>query len=245
MPPFGLKVAVPLEEDMPQRTWSLSDTGTFAEGDFSFKMKKLGHGNVAIQDVLGRGAGGIVRRAVHQQSEVQMACKIIEVHDETARSLVNELRSIDACSHDHLVQFFGAYFLDHSVYLLCELMDGGCCQAFLRRSGGNLAEEVVASIAHDVIEALAYLQVERHMVHRDVKPGNILFRPDGTCKLGDYGILKDLQVTDAWSSTFCGTAAYMSPERVESSDYTYNSDVWSVGVVVFEAITGLYPFVCQ
>ena len=190
MPPPALRVCVPLEEDVPQRTWSLSDTGTFSTGDFSFKMSKLGHGNVSIHEVLGRGAGGTVRRAVHQTTEVAMACKIIDVHDETARSLVNELRSIDACSHANLVQFFGAYFLDHSIYLLCELMAGGCCQQFLRRSGGSLAEEVVASIACDVIDALAYLQVERHMVHRDVKPGNILFSADGTCKLGDYGILK-------------------------------------------------------
>merc|ERR1711974_185591 len=82
----------------------------------------------------------------------------------------------------------------------------------------------------------------RRMLHRDVKPENVLHSAAGEVKLTDFGISRDLNSTMGVAGTFVGTANYMAPERANGKDYSYRSDVWSAGMVVCELATGRYPF---
>ncbi|CAJ1432699.1 unnamed protein product, partial [Effrenium voratum] len=82
----------------------------------------------------------------------------------------------------------------------------------------------------------------KKMLHRDIKPENILHNRAGEVKLTDFGIAKDLDKTLAMAGTFVGTVTYMSPERCLGQDYSFASDIWSVGMVIFELSTGRYPF---
>jgi len=105
-----------------------------------------------------------------------------------------------------------------------------------------LPEGILSKISEQVLLGLQYLHKERHMVHRDVKPSNILMNRHGIFKLTDFGVSAQLENTMAACKTFVGTVTYMSPERLEGKVYSYASDVWSLGITVYECISGQFPF---
>ena len=82
----------------------------------------------------------------------------------------------------------------------------------------------------------------KHQIHRDIKPANILINSDGLVKLTDFGIAKTLDNTTDLSNTFVGTKTYMSPERILGNEYSYSSDIWSLGLVIYELATGSFPY---
>lgn len=81
-----------------------------------------------------------------------------------------------------------------------------------------------------------------HQIHRDLKPDNILINTSGDIKLTDFGISKTMENTLALCATFVGTATYMSPERINGDDYSFPSDVWSMGIILYEMVTKTYPY---
>ena len=105
-----------------------------------------------------------------------------------------------------------------------------------------IPEVVISKIAHQVLQGLENLHHIRYQVHRDIKPDNILLNSNGEVKLTDFGISKHLEQTIGQCNTFVGTSAYMSPERISTNDYSYPSDIWSLGVVMVEFATGQYPY---
>jgi len=106
----------------------------------------------------------------------------------------------------------------------------------------GVPENILARIAMDTCLGLAHLHGKKKVLHRDIKPENILINSQGMTKLTDFGISRDLNSTVAMAATFVGTATYMSPERALGQDYSYASDIWSVGMVIYELATKTYPF---
>ena len=105
-----------------------------------------------------------------------------------------------------------------------------------------IPEPILAKIAAQILNGLSYLHKVKHQIHRDIKPANILINSDGVVKLTDFGIAKSLNNTADFSHTFVGSKNFMSPERMTGDNYSYPSDVWSFGLVVYELATGNYPF---
>jgi serine/threonine protein kinase len=93
-----------------------------------------------------------------------------------------------------------------------------------------------------MLQGLLYLHKVRHQIHRDMKPGNILINSEGFVKLTDFGIAKTLENTSDLCNTFVGTKTYMSPERIEGKEYSFSSDIWSLGLIVYELATGSFPY---
>lgn len=89
---------------------------------------------------------------------------------------------------------------------------------------------------------MLYLHKVKHQIHRDMKPGNILINTYGLVKLTDFGIAKTLENSSAYCNTFVGTKTYMSPERIMGKEYSYSSDIWSLGLILFELATGVFPY---
>ena len=88
-----------------------------------------------------------------------------------------------------------------------------------------------------------YFLHKKHQIHRDLKPGNVLVNTEGVVKLTDFGISKTLDNSTEFCNSFVGTKNYMSPERILGKDYSYSSDVWSLGLIIFELATGQFPYV--
>merc|ERR1712046_459354 len=100
----------------------------------------------------------------------------------------------------------------------------------------------LAAITLQTMRGLEFLH-SKHIIHRDIKPENILHKKSGEVKLTDFGISKDVQgAAQSMATTFMGTAIYMAPERCEGDDYSYPSDVWSVGMVIYELASGKYAY---
>ena len=148
----------------------------------------------------------------------------------------------------------GAMYEEGAVKVALEYMDMGSLKHLLKMAqmkDGHLMKEgkplipeaVMAKIMQQILCGLAYLNVNLKQMHRDIKPDNILINRRGMVKLTDFGISKQLSGDETEKArTFVGTLTYMSPERMQGEKYSYAGDIWSVGVVLLELITGKFPF---
>ncbi len=171
-------------------------------------------------DVIGAGAGGSVKRAIHVPSHTFIALKVMTVFDrERRKQLVNELRALADADADcaHIVGFMGAYYdkTRETVCVALEFADGGSLESALKRAGRAMPPVVVGGVCAQVAAGLEYLHEKKRLVHRDIKPGNVLVRRTGVCKITDFGIVAQSKMMDPLggesearaSEEACGTHA--------------------------------------
>lgn len=204
-----------------------------------------------LQEVLGKGASCVCRKATHISTGTPMAIKIINMADPVKRTqLVTELRTLitppGSTPVPQFVNMIDAFFHEGFVYIALEMMDLGSIDNIQKKCGARVPETFLSYMLREIIQGLNVLHNVRNQLHRDIKPGNILFNSQGSVKLGDFGISKTLQDTMPGlykeASTYIGTSLYMSPERLQGKKYNFNSDIWSVGIMAIELATGKYPY---
>eukprot|EP00456_Euglypha_rotunda_P069307 TRINITY_DN6092_c0_g2_i6.p1 TRINITY_DN6092_c0_g2~~TRINITY_DN6092_c0_g2_i6.p1 ORF type:complete len:271 (-),score=22.60 TRINITY_DN6092_c0_g2_i6:22-771(-) len=124
-----------------------------------------------------------------------------------------------------------------------EYMDCGSLAGFVKKRG-PIPEVALRHIFRQVVRGLDYLHTQ-HYLHRDIKPDNILLHHDGECKIADFGLMTQLRDTMDQTSTFMGTLAYLSPERVSAGGYGLPSDTWAVGMTLIFCALGQLPFASE
>ena len=138
-----------------------------------------------------------------------------------------------------MAAFHGAAY-DTNESCICiafEYMDLKSLKDVLSRCG-KFPEDIMGNGALQVVRGLGYLHSERRIMHRDIKPSNVLVNSMGKFKITDFGMSKELSDTLTAGQTWVGTSSYMSPERVGGMDYSFNADIWSLGLLVYECATG-------
>ncbi|MHC5019858.1 MAG: protein kinase domain-containing protein [Planctomycetota bacterium] len=202
-------------------------------------------GKYKILGELGRGAMGIVFRALDPDLAREVALKVLpagSTSDLRARFL-REGRTSARLRHPGIVSVHETGEADGWSFIVQELIEG-------RTLGEAIAEEPVtaaeaAAFGEGIARALAHAHAEG-VIHRDVKPGNVLVDSDGAVHLADFGLARDVEGTQklSQSGTVIGTPDYMSPEQAEGrlGGIDGRSDIWSVGVVLFELVAGRPPF---
>ncbi|XP_067938683.1 dual specificity mitogen-activated protein kinase kinase 5-like [Watersipora subatra] len=189
-------------------------------------------------DRLGAGNGGSVFKVYHKTMGTTVALKIIGLDATSAaeqKQIISELSILHRCKSPFIISFCGAFFHGNEIYIATELMDGGSLDRYQ-----PIIEPVLGRIAVMVVHGLQYLW-SRGIMHRDVKPSNMLVNTVGIVKLCDFGVSR--QLINSTALTYCGTHAYMSPERLnESKGYKIQSDLWSLGVSLYEMAEGVHPF---
>jgi eukaryotic-like serine/threonine-protein kinase len=202
-------------------------------------------GRYALGEVIGRGGMAEVYRARDQLLGRAVAVKILRevTADPAARArFTAEARTLARLSHPGLVAVLDAGTDGDRPYLVMELVEGTTLADRCR--GGALDPKFVAAVGAQVADALGYVH-GRGIVHRDVKPGNVLLGDDGRVLLADFGLAK--LTTDAAHLTATGltmgTAAYLAPEQVRRAEIGPATDVYSLGLVLLEGLTGrrAYP----
>ncbi|KAI9747743.1 MAG: hypothetical protein M4579_007399 [Chaenotheca gracillima] len=191
---------------------------------------------------LGAGNGGTVSKVIHAATKVVMARKIIHVEakKEVRKQIVRELHIMHDCNSPHIVSWYGAFLNDSGDVIMCmEYMDCGSLDR-ISRDFGPVRVDVLGKIAEAVLGGLTYLYNVHRIMHRDVKPSNVLVNSQGSIKLCDFGVSGEL--VNSIADTFVGTSTYMAPERIQGAKYSVKSDVWSVGLTLMELAIGRFPF---
>lgn len=197
-----------------------------------------------IGSLLGRGGMGDVHRAIDHRLGREVAVKFLR-NDLAAQPAVRdrfeaEARSAARLSHPNVVMVLDSGEYERCPYLVMECLPGRTLYDELVR--GPLPPDRVRTIAHDMLGALGAAH-DLGILHRDVKPGNILLTDDGRAKLADFGIAKSTEGLDhTLVGQVLGTPAYLAPERLSGEPATPSADLYALGVVLYEALTGSQPF---
>jgi mitogen-activated protein kinase kinase len=185
-------------------------------------------------------------------NEVIMAMKEIRLELDEAKfaQIIMELDVLHRCRSPFIIDFYGAFFQEGAVYICMEHMDGGSVDKLYR---GGVPEGVLRKIAYSTIMGLKTLKEDHDIIHRDVKPTNILMNSRGDIKLCDFGVSGNLVASIA--KTNIGCQSYMAPERIASGGthaqlggggpagtYGVQSDIWSLGLSLLECAMGCYPY---
>ncbi len=203
-------------------------------------------GRFEIQSVLGRGGFGVVYRAVDTHMKREVALKVPRFAADEERKLARFLAKAQTAAklrHPNIVPVFESSEVDDRLYIASEFVPGETLSARLKRHRPDIRTAVkwIAELA----DALAYAHGEE-IVHRDVKPDNVMIDSHERPQLMDFGLAKRLDEDSAMSveGSILGTPAYMSPKqaRGETADVSPHSDQYSLGVMLYELITGQKPF---
>jgi len=198
---------------------------------------------VDLNVVLGSGVSGTVRLVKSRKNEQTYALKTMQLEhsEEFLQKKLVELKTLHASAHPNIVSFHGALYVDGVLYFILEFMDRGTI-ADLIKICGKIPENVLSKLTRELLRGLEYLHKKLHLIHRDIKPQNILLSSAGVVKITDFGVSGEIARTAAFAKTFVGTINYMSPARIRGNEHSAKSDVWSLGLVILECATGAYPY---
>lgn len=232
-------------EDLTERLEELEMDDTQRKRIEVFLCQKEKIGELTDDDFdklgeLGSGNGGVVMKVRHKSSRLIMARKLIhlEVKPAVKKQIIRELKVLHECNFAHIVGFYGAFYSDGEISICMEYMDAGSLDLILKKAG-RIPESILGTITSAVLKGLSYLRDKHAIMHRDVKPSNILVNSSGEIKICDFGVSG--QLIDSMANSFVGTRSYMSPERLQGTHYSVQSDIWSLGLSLVEMAIGMYP----
>src|SRR4051794_17674253 len=208
------------------------------------------YGEYEIERLLGKGSIGKVYLARHRRIGRRVALKIIRPEQrfdndadraEFQKRLQREAELCAALQHPNVVTLFEAGYEDDVVaFLATEYVEGESLQSRLKKTRPLPLADAL-SIAADVLRALDFAHA-KGIIHRDIKPGNIIIATTGEAKITDFGIARPVNSSLTGTNSLLGTPNYMSPEQVKSSAITPRADLFAAGVVLYEMLTGVKPF---
>jgi serine/threonine protein kinase len=199
-----------------------------------------------IEELIGRGGMAEVYKAWDTHRQYYVAIKVMRedlAEDlEFLRRFKREARALAALSHANVVRFYSFEREGRLAFIVMDYVEGTTLRGrILDAEGTPLPLDEVASVVRQVCAALHYAHTE-NVLHRDVKPGNIMMQPYGRVMVADFGIAKAADAATA-TTVMPGTPAYMSPEQCRSELLDARTDLYSLGVVAYEMLTGRRPFV--
>ena len=205
-------------------------------------------GRYLIVEALGAGGMGVVYRARDEKLERDVAIKVLStgllVNDEARRHFRREALALAKLNHPHIAAVYDTGEENGIDYIVMELVEGESLAVRLRR--GRIDAKEATAIAQQVAEGLEEAH-EHGVIHRDLKPANIMITPRGRAKVLDFGLAKLFSQEDAGRSVteaqgITGTPMYMSPEQALGKTVDARTDLWSLGAVYYESLTGRPPF---
>jgi serine/threonine-protein kinase len=204
-------------------------------------------GDYEIVSMLGVGGMGRVYRVRNAISDRTEAMKVLlpdlVAEPDLANRFISEIRMLASFDHPNIAQLHTAFQVDNQLVMMMEFVEGSTLEQIAKQ--GPIPQSDVINYIQQVLAALSYAH-SRGVVHRDIKPANIMVTSQGTVKLMDFGIAKSRSEQDLTRpGTTMGSLYYMSPEQVRGGTVDARSDIYSVGVMMYELLAGRRPFVAD
>lgn len=198
--------------------------------------KKIGHYNYSAKPI-GRGSFSKVYKGIDTKTSETIAIKRIEINDrvsyERIRREIDIMKSLD---HDNLVKLYDVIYEEDEIYLIMEYCTNTLKSILDER---QLNEKQIKYYFKQIVDGLQYLR-HKNIIHRDIKPNNILVS-NNKLKICDFGFAKTVD-EDALVETIVGSPLYMAPEILKKEPYTIKSDLWSLGLILYQMIYGEHLF---
>ena len=223
--------------------------GIFHENNEDFPKKfsvedftKVTDGFLPIE--LGSGAYGRVYLVRHNETKEEYALKVIEKKKlrnmyENFDIIYNEIKIQSKLEHPNIIKLYSMDETDNEINIIMEYAKNGNLYQLITRNKTGFSEKIAFQYFIQVVNAVYFLH-ENQIIHRDIKPENCLIGENNTIKLCDFGWAKNLSLKNR--SSYCGTVEYMAPEIIESENYDYSVDIWSLGILLYELLMGHSPF---
>ncbi len=217
-----------------------------AEGACYYEAMLERIGNCRIVEEMAAGGMAVVYRAIQDGLERTVAIKALKTsaasEEHLAARFEREAKSLAQLQHENIIHVYDFYHERGAMFIVMEYVKGVDLYDLLDRCE-RIPYDVAAVIALQVARALDYIHY-RGILHRDIKPGNIMISRQGDVKLMDFGIVQDRRFQDlTQTETTIGTPAYMSPEQIFGDPLDPRSDIFSIGIVLYQLVTGEKPFV--
>ena len=202
-------------------------------------------GRYEIQEIIGVGGMSVVYKAYDNVDDRIVAVKILKdeflTNDDFVRRFKNESKAIALLSHPNIVKVYDVSFGERLQYIVMEYVDGITLKEYIQKQGAITWNEALFFISQ-ILKALQHAH-DKGIVHRDVKPQNIILLADGSIKVADFGIARfSRSDTKTLTDTAIGSVHYISPEQAKGELTDEKSDIYSAGVVLYEMLAGKVPF---
>eukprot|EP01060_Flectonema_neradi_P038370 TRINITY_DN8013_c0_g1_i2.p1 TRINITY_DN8013_c0_g1~~TRINITY_DN8013_c0_g1_i2.p1 ORF type:complete len:383 (+),score=53.48 TRINITY_DN8013_c0_g1_i2:43-1191(+) len=226
-----------------------TNTKVTRQGINDTRGEPLNDEDLIYNETLGSGSSGSVTRVVRKSTGEVFALKEIKLTMHHFCEIEKEFKTLydtKAKQSPYVVEFHGAFVKEGSVYIALEYMNGSLLNMINseaeEQADRGVPEKILACVTKMVLKGLQYLHNVRYLVHRDMKPSNLLFNNDGMIKITDFGVSGDLESTKGAAASFVGTVTYMAPERLSGDKYTSSVDIWGLGISIVELFSGKHPF---
>lgn len=203
-------------------------------------------GRYLIQSLVGVGGMANVYRGVDEKTGNAIAVKVLKEefldNEELVRRFKNESKAISILDHPNIVKVYDVSVTDKLQYIVMEYVDGITLKEYLKQRGGALTWKETVHFATQVLGALQHAH-SKGIIHRDVKPQNIMLLADGSIKMMDFGIARFSRAqSQTVSDKAIGSVHYISPEQAKGDKTDARTDIYSVGVMLYEMLSGKLPF---
>src|SRR5438445_8106628 len=199
-----------------------------------------------LEELVGSGGMSSVYRAHDRLLDRKVALKILHEHytadDEYVERFRREARAVAALSHPNIVTVIDRGEHESKQFIVFEYIDGENLKRLIERRGPAPVETAL-ELAMQIARGLSFAH-QQGLVHRDVKPQNVLLNGDGQAKVTDFGIARSLDVKHGMTQTgtVLGTSEYIAPEQAQGQHVDEHTDIYSLGVVLYQLLTGELPF---
>ena len=204
--------------------------------------------NYEIKSLIGEGGMGNVYLAVDEVLNRVVAIKAVLPHlaknEHVRKRFINEAKTMARLSHKNIVKLHDYVVHDDALFLIMEHVDGEPLDEYIAKLGRAIDEDLAIEITKQVVAACDHAS-QNGVVHRDIKPGNIMIDKAGVVKILDFGIAKliDAEINNLTKTGLqIGTVYYMSPEQVQGQPVTAQTDIYAIGVTLFQMVTALNPY---
>ena len=200
-----------------------------------------------MKEIIGQGKFGIVNLGINKKTGQQVAIKTINkdtLKDIKDIELVKiEIDILKKCHHPNIVRLLDNFEDNEYTYMILEYIEGGNLGEYFKNHSYNFSEEQAANIMIQIANGLKYLHLYG-IVHRDLKPNNIMItkqNDSGIIKITDFGLSKIVSPTERMVDGF-GTLTYTAPQVITRAPYNKKVDIWSIGVILYKMLSGIFPF---